>query len=253
MKLQLATAAAVSVLLLAGCNDNVEAEKVEAEKVIEVKTVAVTTPEQKISYVLGMNLGKQFEQGGVEVNVDVFAQAITDVQAGTAPRMSEEEMAATMQAFQTKMQAQQAEQQQAAMAERQGSADANKAAGEAFLAANAKKDGVVTLESGLQYKIVTPGTGAKPTLEAPVEVHYRGTTINGEQFDSSYDRGQPAQFLLNQVIGGWTEGLQLMSEGAKWELYIPYDLAYGAGGSGPKIGPNSALIFEVELLKAKAE
>ena len=238
MKLKLATAAAVSVFFLAGCNDNAEAKKVE-----------VSSDEQKSSYVLGMNLAKQFQQGGVEVDVDVFAQAIKDVQTGTEPRMSEQEMAATMQAFQTKMQAKQQEMQQKAQVEREAGAEVNKAAGVAFLAANGKKDGVVTLDSGLQYKIVTAGTGAKPTLDAPVEVHYRGTTIDGEQFDSSYDRGQPAQFRLNQVIGGWTEGLQLMTEGSKWELYIPSELAYGAGGSGPKIGPNSALILKWSCCK----
>lgn len=243
MKFKLATAAAVSVLLLAGCN----------ESDAGAKSLEIKTPEQKSSYVLGMNLAKQFEQGGVEVDVDAFAQALKDVQMKAEPRMSDEEMAATMQAFQATMQAKQQEMQQKALAEREASAEVNKAAGVAFLAANGKKDGVVTLESGLQYKIITAGTGAKPNLEAPVEVHYRGTTIDGEQFDSSYDRGQPAQFRLNQVISGWTEGLQLMTEGSKWELYIPSELAYGAGGSGPKIGPNSTLIFEVELLKATAE
>lgn len=243
MNLKLATAAAVSVLFLAGCNDSAEAE---------AKAIALDSTEKKSSYVLGMNLAKQFQQGGVEIDVDAFALALKDLNSGTEPRMTEAEMAATMQAFQATMQAKQQQLQQQAMQEREASAAVNKKAGEDFLAANGKKDGVVTLESGLQYKELVKGEGAKPGLDAPVEVHYRGTTIDGEQFDSSYDRGQPAQFKLNQVIRGWTEGLQLMTEGSKWELYIPYDLAYGAGGSGPKIGPNSALIFEVELLKADA-
>jgi len=244
MKIKLATAAAVSVLFLVGCNDQDKAETTALE---------LTTPDQQSSYVLGMNLARQFKQGGVDVNVEAFSQAMTDLSAGTEPRMTEEQMAATMESFKVKMQAKQQEMQKAAAAEREAAAETNKAAGEAFLVANGKKEGVVTLESGLQYKIITAGKGAKPSLDVPVEVHYRGTTIAGEQFDSSYDRGKPAQFRLNQVIPGWTEGLQLMSEGAKWELYIPSNLAYGAGGSGPKIGPNSALIFEVELLKAAAE
>lgn len=244
MKFKLATAAAVSVLFLAGCNDPAEA----GAKALEIKT-----EEQKSSYVLGMNLANQFAQGGVEVDVDVFAQALKDVQTGAEPRMSEEEMAATMQAFQVMMQAKQQEMQQKAVAEREASAELNKKAGEEFLAANAKNEGVVTLPSGLQYKEVVKGEGPKPSLDVAVEVHYSGTLIDGTKFDSSYDRGQPAQFKLNQVIAGWTEGLQLMTEGSKWTLYIPSDLAYGAGGSGPVIGPNSALIFEVELLKAKAE
>jgi FKBP-type peptidyl-prolyl cis-trans isomerase len=143
------------------------------------------------------------------------------------------------------------------MAEQEASAklvaETNIKEGEAFLAENAKKEGVVVLESGLQYKILTAGTGAIPTPENTVEVHYKGTLLDGTEFDSSFKRGVPAQFGVTQVIPGWVEALQLMKEGAKWELYVPADLAYGPGGTGGLIGPNQTLIFEVELLKASVD
>ena len=127
----------------------------------------------------------------------------------------------------------------------------NKAAGAAFLAENAKKANIVTTASGLQYEVLTPGTGASPSATDNVTVHYKGTTIDGEEFDSSYSRGEPATFPLNRVIAGWTEGVQLMKEGAKYRFYIPSDLAYGAQGAGRAIGPNAALIFDVELIKVQ--
>jgi len=127
----------------------------------------------------------------------------------------------------------------------------NQAAGEKFLAENAKKDGIITTASGLQYQVISEGTGASPSASDNVTVHYKGTTLDGKEFDSSYSRGAPATFPLNRVIAGWTEGLQLMKEGAKYRFYIPANLAYGERGAGRDIGPNSALIFEVELIKAK--
>lgn len=125
----------------------------------------------------------------------------------------------------------------------------NKQEGEAFLAANGKKPGIVTTSSGLQYQVLSQGAGAKPSATDEVTVHYRGTTIDGREFDSSYARGAPATFPLNRVIAGWTEGLQLMPEGSKYRLFIPSDLAYGSRGAGPDIGPNATLIFDVELIK----
>ena len=158
--------------------------------------------------------------------------------------MTAEEIAETMQAFQ--------QQQMAKMQEEQAAAGAKNAeAGEAFLAENGKQEGVVTTDSGLQYKVVTKGDGAKPKADDLVSVHYKGTLLDGKEFDSSYKRGEPAEFGVNQVIPGWTEALQLMPVGSKWELVIPADLAYGPGGAGGDIGPNSTLQFEVELLEIK--
>ncbi|HSG59827.1 MAG TPA: FKBP-type peptidyl-prolyl cis-trans isomerase, partial [Pseudomonadales bacterium] len=166
---------------------------------------------------------------------------IVDAMSGNEPKLNEAEMQEVMMRFQQaqmeKMQAKQGEE-----------ASKNAEASAAFLAENATKDGVVTTESGLQYKVITEGTGAKPGPTDTVEVHYRGTLIDGTEFDSSYRRGETVSFPVNGVIAGWTEALQLMQEGAKYELYIPSDLAYGPGGTGGPIGPNQALIFEVELV-----
>jgi FKBP-type peptidyl-prolyl cis-trans isomerase FklB len=136
-------------------------------------------------------------------------------------------------------------------AKRKTEGDANQAAGDAFLAANKAKEGVITLPSGLQYRVITMGTGKKPAAAQTVSVHYTGKTLDGKVFDSSVERGTPAEFAVNQVIPGWTEALQLMPQGSRWELFIPSNLAYGAAGAGGRIGPNQALIFEVELLEVK--
>lgn len=207
---------------------------------------AELTLEQKFSYVMGMNIAQQMEAQDVELDVDLFVEALKAVAAGDTLKYDDAQAREIFMEFQTQMQ-----QQQMAAMEQQ--ATANKAEGEAFLAANAEKEGVVALESGLQYKILEEGTGPKPTAEDRVTVHYRGTLLDGTEFDSSYSRNQPATFPLNGVIPGWTEGVQLMAEGSKFEFYIPSDLAYGPNGSPPRIGPNATLIFEVELLKAKAE
>lgn len=191
----------------------------------------------KTSYALGMSIGAQLQQmGATGINADDFAQAIKDMFAGN-PQLTESEAQYTVQTFFQK--------------KAEESAKAAKAEGEAFLAANAKKEGVVTLPSGLQYQVLREGNGAKPKATDTVECHYEGTLINGQVFDSSYQRGETATFGLNQVIKGWTEGVQLMQEGAKYRFFIPYDLAYGDSGAGQLIPPYAALIFDVELVKIK--
>ncbi|MDD7189404.1 MAG: FKBP-type peptidyl-prolyl cis-trans isomerase [Prevotella sp.] len=191
----------------------------------------------KVSYALGMSIGHQLQQmNATDLNIDDFAQAITDVFNGDA-KLSDAEAQADVQDFFSRK----AEEQ----------AKAAKAEGENFLAENAKKEGVKTLPSGLQYKVLREGDGRKPSATDKVECHYEGTLINGEVFDSSYRRGETATFGLNQVIKGWTEGLQLMQEGAKYRFFIPYNLAYGEHGAGQSIPPYAALIFDVELIKVK--
>ena len=197
----------------------------------------------KVSYALGLTIGQQLlGMGGKELNIDDFAAAIKDVLAGREPLVKPTEAQRLVQAFFAEQEAK----QQAAMAEK---GKAARAEGEAFLAENAKKEGVVTLPSGLQYQVLTPGTGRKPKATDKVKCHYEGTLIDGTVFDSSYRRGEPAVFPLNGVIKGWTEGVQLMSEGAKYRFYIPFALAYGANGAGASIPPYAALIFDVELLE----
>lgn len=191
----------------------------------------------KVSYALGMSIGHQLQQmNATDLNIDDFAQAITDVFNGDAKLSDAEAQAAVQDFFSRK-----AEEQ----------AKAAKAEGENFLAENAKNEGVKTLPSGLQYKVLREGDGRKPSATDKVECHYEGTLINGEVFDSSYRRGETATFGLNQVIKGWTEGLQLMQEGAKYRFFIPYNLAYGEHGAGQSIPPYAALIFDVELIKVK--
>lgn len=196
-----------------------------------------------VSYALGLTIGQQLlGLGGKELNIDDFAAAIKDVLAGRDPLVKPAEAQRLVQAFFAEQEAK----QQAAMAEK---GKAARVEGEAFLAENAKKEGIVTLPSGLQYEVITSGTGRKPKATDKVKCHYEGTLIDGTVFDSSYRRGEPAVFPLNGVIKGWTEGLQLMSEGAKYRFYIPFALAYGANGAGASIPPYAALIFDVELLE----
>ena len=192
----------------------------------------------KLSYSLGLGIGRQLAQmGAKDINVDDFAQSIKDALAGKTPAVSDQEA----QQIVNKFFDEQAQRQAAAA----------KAEGENFLAENAKKEGVVTLPSGLQYQVLREGNGKKPTATDVVECDYEGTLINGQIFDSSYRRGERATFGLNQVIAGWTEGLQLMQEGAKYRFFIPYNLAYGERGAGQAIPPYAALIFDVELHKVK--
>lgn len=196
---------------------------------------------KKESYAIGANVGRSIaEPGGIEVDLDAFLAGFKAAYGKQELAMTPEEIGAAMQALQQK-----AMSAATAKAEQEGAAA--KTAGEAYLAENAKKEGVKVTESGLQYKVVTEGTGETPKAEDTVKVHYTGTFINGEQFDSSVDRGEPAMFGVGQVITGWTEALQMMKVGSKWQLAIPSDLAYGPGRPG--IPPNSVLLFDVELIE----
>lgn len=198
--------------------------------------VALNNTMDKVSYAMGLQMGQNFKAGGVEVNLEMFVQGVRDGLSEAEPALRPEEMRQVMQDFQKEM-----------MAKQQAEAVKNLAESKAFLEENKNKPGVTVSASGLQYKILTEGTGQRPTASDRVKVHYRGTLINGEEFDSSYKRGQPAEFAVKGIIKGWTEALQLMKKGAKWQLFIPPNLAYGQRGT-PNIGPNSVLIFEVELL-----
>ena len=196
----------------------------------------------KVSYALGIGIGRQLSQmGAADLNIDDFAQAIKDVIAGDL-KLGDAEAQQIVQEFFAK----QEEKQKAEAAEK---GKAAKQDGEKFLAENGKKEGVITTASGLQYQVLREGNGQSPKATDTVECHYEGTLIDGTKFDSSYDRGQTATFPLNQVIAGWTEGLQLMKEGGKYRFFIPYNLGYGARGAGASIPPYSALVFVVELIE----
>jgi FKBP-type peptidyl-prolyl cis-trans isomerase FklB len=226
--------AILAILLLAvGCTAE--------EKKIEVKKVELTSVKDKVSYGIGMSIGRDFSRQELDINPDILVQGIKDMLAGATPLMTEEEAQTTLMAFQQEMTAKQE-------AKGKELADKNQQKGEVFLAENAKQEGVVTLPSGLQYKVLVEGTGNTPGKDDTVTVNYRGTLIDGQEFDSSYTRGEPATFPVSGVIAGWTEALQLMKEGAKWQLVIPASLAYGERGAGPVISPNSTLVFEVELI-----
>lgn len=197
----------------------------------------------KVSYALGMGIGRQLNDMGAEsLNIDDFAQAIKDVMAGGKTQLDAYEAQAIVQEFFQK----QEEKQRASAAERH---KAFKAQGEQYLAENGKKDGVVTLPSGLQYQVLQEGNGRKPKATDQVKCHYEGMLVDGTLFDSSIQRGEPATFPLNGVIAGWTEGLQLMQEGAKYRFFIPYHLGYGERGAGASIPPFAALVFDVELIE----
>ncbi len=197
----------------------------------------------KESYALGMGIAHQLKSmGGNELNIDDFSQAVRDVLSGKPTALTDAEA----QRLVTEFIRRQEEKQQAEQAEKGKTA---RAEGEAFLAENAKKEGVVSLPSGLQYQIIKEGTGRKPKATDKVKCHYEGTLIDGTLFDSSIRRGEPAVFPLNGVIAGWTEGVQLMSEGAKYRFFIPFNLAYGSTGAGASIPPYAALVFDVELIE----
>ena len=190
----------------------------------------------KFSYGLGMGIGQNLLSMGVNnMNIEDFVKALKDVLSGAKTEMSHSEAQQVVNEHFRKL--------------AEAAYEQNKASGEAFLAANAKKEGVTVLPSGLQYEVITEGDGKKPSATDRVQCHYEGTLIDGTVFDSSIKRGEPAVFGVNQVIKGWVEALQLMQEGAKWRLYIPYDMAYGEHGAGEMIPPYSALVFDVELIK----
>ncbi len=199
------------------------------------------TEKDKQSYAIGLNIGKSMKHDGVDIDSTVLARGIRDAVAGGKVLMTDEEIKTTLTALTAELKKAQGEKAAALGA-------ANKSEGDTFLAANKTKDGVVALPSGLQYKILKQGTGPKPTAADSVVCNYKGTLLNGTEFDSSYKRGQPATFPVGGVIKGWTEALQLMPVGSKWELFVPADLAYGPRSPGGDIGPNSTLVFEVELL-----
>ena len=202
----------------------------------------------QVSYIIGRDLARNFAQQGLELDVDTLAGALKEGLQGLPSRLTQEEMQAAMQQLQTQMGGAEDEDNDDDN-QNPDSMSNNKAEGEAFLAQNAAKAGVTTLPSGLQYEVLTEGSGKKPGLGSSVTTHYHGTLINGTVFDSSYQRGQPATFPVNGVIAGWTEALQLMPEGSKYRLYIPADLAYGKRGAGRDIPGDTALIFDVELIK----
>jgi len=200
------------------------------------------TEKDKVSYAIGLNVGRNLKRDSLEVDTSILLRGIKDAMAGGKTLLTDDEVRQVMTTLQADLRKKQAEKMQAAT-------EANKKEGETFLAANKDKDGVVTLPSGLQYKILKEGTGPKPTATDSVVCNYRGTLLDGTEFDSSYKRGQPATFPVNGVIKGWTEALELMSVGSKWQLFVPAELAYGLRGApGGTIGPNATLIFEVELI-----
>jgi FKBP-type peptidyl-prolyl cis-trans isomerase FklB len=193
---------------------------------------------EKLSYSLGVNIARSLQNQGVEeINAELFAQAIEDAFTGSDLKMNDNEAGAFLNQHFTRLQAKKHE----------GAITA----GKEFLAANSKKEGVLTTESGLQYQVLKEGSGIKPTINSTVTTHYHGTTIDGTVFDSSVQRGTPASFPVNGVIAGWTEALQLMPLGSKWKLFVPSNLAYGERGAGQQIGPHTTLIFDVELLEIK--
>lgn len=224
--------AALAMTFLSACSQGQKARNTEMKTTID-----------SVSYAIGADIGANLKRSKMDsLNVDLMAVGLQDG-LDSALKLDAETLQAVMQSFMMKMQAER-------MAEEQKAGEENRLAGEAFLAENGKRTGVVTTPSGLQYEVITMGTGPKPAESDRVKVHYTGTLINGEVFDSSVERGEPATFGVGQVIRGWVEGLQLMPTGSKWKLFIPSDLAYGpSGGPGGAIPGNSALIFEVELLE----
>jgi FKBP-type peptidyl-prolyl cis-trans isomerase len=199
---------------------------------------------EKLSYSYGLYYGNSLKRQAIDLDIDVMAKGLKDAMSGAQPLLTETEARTVMMEFQKELRAKEEEKNRQI-------GEKNKKEGDEFLAANAKKEGVKTLPSGLQYKVVTAGTGPTPKATDSVTTHYKGTLIDGTEFDSSYKRGQPSSFAVTGVIRGWTEALQLMSVGSKWQLFIPSSLAYGERGAGRNIGPNSTLIFELELLGIK--
>jgi len=214
-------------------------------------TLSATSAEElntnDLSYMLGYDIGSRLKTLEVDVDQAVFAKAIKDALAGKDSELSEEQLATVQAAFSQHQQAVNAKLQEEQRAQLAEQSEKNKSEGEAYLVENGKREGVITTASGLQYEVLSTGDGARPVATDKVRVHYRGTLLDGTEFDSSYSRGQPASFGLNGVIPGWTEGVQLMPVGSKYKFHIPSELAYGGRNTGI-IGPNSTLVFEVELL-----
>jgi len=207
-------------------------------------TQVLKTQKDKISYSVGVSVARNFQQQGVEINPDVMIVGLKDALTGGKLQFTEDEIHKILNTYQEELRLKQAKARDAA-------AEKNGKDGAAFLAANKMQKGVVTLPSGLQYKILKEGDGRKPTDADTVECHYRGTLVNGTEFDSSYRAGKPVSFKVTGVIPGWTEALKLMSVGSKWQLFIPSQLAYGERGAGNRVGPRETLIFDVELIAIK--
>lgn len=207
------------------------------------REVALNTQMDSVSYGIGLDIGRNFKTQEIEITPEAMMMGIMHAATDTS-FLSDEELTAVMTKFQMTMREKQ-------MNKNKISGEKNKVEADAFFAANKNKEGVVALENGLQYKVLKSGNGKSPKLSNSVEAHYAGRLLDGTEFDSSYKRGTPTTFKVTGVIKGWTEILQLMKEGDKWEVYIPSDLAYGPRGSAPKIGPNAALIFEMELISVK--
>ncbi|GMV93713.1 MAG: peptidyl-prolyl cis-trans isomerase [Candidatus Hydrogenedentota bacterium] len=238
MKNLLTLAVLAAVILAPVAAFAAEGDKEEAKPA----PIKLETEAQKVSYVIGSQIGTSIKSDGIEIDMDAFVRGLTDARAGRELAMTQEEMQQAMTTFREQMMAK----MQAERAEAGAKAGAE---GAKFLAENAEKPGVKTTESGLQYVVVEEGDGATPEASDVVRTHYRGTLIDGTEFDSSYARGEPAEFPVNGVIAGWTEALQLMQVGDKWKLFIPSDLAYGERGAGQDIPPNATLIFDIELLE----
>lgn len=202
-----------------------------------------------LAYSIGYNFGFSLKRDSLYLDLDIIRKAMEDVLAEKQPLLNQQQMSALLQSHVDKMKAKQAEMQQKMEEERKMMGEENRRKGREFLEANKQREGVNVTPTGLQYEVLKEGEGASPTANDVVKVHYKGTLINGEVFDSSYDRGKPIEFNLSGVIKGWTEGVQLMKEGGKYKFYIPSELAYGARGAGQAIGPDETLIFEVELLE----
>ena len=245
-KIYLSTLAfALIGLTMTACNE--DASKVES--------TPLTTPQQKVGYSIGTEIGTQVAKQLAAIKDDfdqkAFIAGLNDAMTGTEFKLTQDEMYKATNGLQEQIARKAQENKIKAQEEMMKASQSNIAEGVKFLAENTKKEGVVTLASGLQYKIIKAGSGAKPTAEDTVVTHYTGKLINGKVFDSSVQRGQPATFPVKGVIAGWTEALQLMTTGSKWELYIPAKLAYGERGAGQDIAPNATLIFEIELLEIK--
>lgn len=227
--------AAVSVLAVTLASSSLPAQE----------TPVLQSEVDRVNYGIGVGVARNFSNQGLEVNLDLVIRGMRDAHAGAPLLLTEEELARTMNAFQKELRRRQAEAFKAA-------GEKNLKEGEAFLAENAKKEGVTVLPSGLQYRVLKTGAGKIPTATDSAECHYRGTFIDGREFDNSYKMGKPVTFKIQGgVIPGWSEALKLMPEGSKWELFLPSRLAYGERGAGSQIGPNMALVFEIELLAVK--
>lgn len=218
-----------------------------ANTVLASETSELKTPKEKASYAIGMEMGSSLTKNGIDINPDLLTKAIKDVLTGQKTQLTDQEAGSILTDLQKEMQGKRQEKMKAL-------GEKNKIEGEAFLAENTKKEGVKTLPSGLQYKVITEGKGKSPKATDTATVQYTGRLVDGTEFDSSSKRGQAATFAVNGVIKGWTEALQLMKEGSKWQLFLPSSLAYGeAGTTGGPIGPNAALIFDVELISIQSK